>query len=553
MDEQESENSFELVDIGRYLRLLWKWWWLVVLAAVFTGEVAFIATRLVTPVYQAKTTILINAMPSSGVADYGTIQLNLQLSQTYSQMITTTPILAEVAQRLGLSVIDPATITAEAATNLAIINITVEASDPALAAMIANTLVTVFREQAQALEMERYAVIEQNLQTQITETDEMLQMANRELNSTVDEAQIDLINVRIDNYEQTYLSLVQSLEDVRLSQAESVTSIVQIEPAAPPAQPSSPKGVQYVAIAAVLGVFLAARAIYLLAITDRSLKTPDEFSQKLGLPVIGTIVHYRSDPGKPIIEADPLSPAAEAFRALRTHILFLGSKADSPLKTIMIVSPLAEEGKTATAVNLGIAFAQTGRQVCLLDANLRSPDVHNLLQLSNRSGLSQALTKTDADLAEMKFIKKTRVANLHAVTSGKALPYPSETLSSAEMCNLVNEIKAGADMVIIDTPQALDFTDASVLLPYVDGVLLVMKAGAIGVEPARRLVQQLRMLDAHILGIVVNHLPGAPFRRRLNLFKRLGLARRHGKAGGFSLAIPFQRVVTFFAGLIKKR
>ncbi len=520
MADLATDDRSEAFDLGQYLTLLWHWAWLVALAVILAGGMAFAVSKILKPVYQAKTTVMVNELPSTASADYGSIQLNLQLAQTYSQMMTKSPILDEVSKRLGLGNLDPNDITAQSESNIQLINIIVEAPDPKQAALIANTLVAVFREQAQSLRTERFEGIKNGLQSQITETEGLLQSANAQLSSATLQADIDLIQTKINNYQQTYTNLLQNYEQVSLTEAESVSSLVQIEPANPPNKPVRPNMLEYIAIAAMVGFVLAAGMVYLIGITDTTLKTPKEFTRTLDLSVLGIISHYKSPHGEPIIVSKPQSPVSEAFRALRTSIMFTSAETPKPFHSILVISPLAGEGKTTITVNLGMAIAQNGQSVCLIDANLRQPGIHNLLHIPNILGLSQVLASVDPDLSIEKTVQYTKFLNLRVVTSGKIPLNPSEMLGSSKMKEILQDIKTGNSIVLIDTPPALTVTDAAVLLPFVDGVLLVMTAGSIQAELADQLVKNLQRMGANILGIVIND----PIHR--HIFQRLKLFRK---------------------------
>ena len=134
MADLATDDRSEAFDLGQYLTLLWHWAWLVALAVILAGGMAFAVSKILKPVYQAKTTVMVNELPSTASADYGSIQLNLQLAQTYSQMMTKSPILDEVSKRLGLGKLDPNDITAQSESNIQLINIIVEAPDPKQAA-----------------------------------------------------------------------------------------------------------------------------------------------------------------------------------------------------------------------------------------------------------------------------------------------------------------------------------------------------------------------------------------------------------------------------------
>lgn len=504
MKNLEADHPFEVLNIGQYLALLWHWAWLIALVALISGGMAFFISRSMTPIYQAKTTVMVNELTSSQTTDLSSIQLSMQLSQTYSQMMTKQPILDEVAKRLGLGKIDPKDVNAQAATNMQLINITAESPDPIQAAQIANMVVTVFSEQAQSLRKDRFDALKKNLQAQITETEGLLYAANAQLKTATVEANIEIIRSKIANYQQTYNSLLQSYNLISLNEAETSSNLIQIEPATLPEDPIRPKTLQNVAIATIVGLALAAGTIYIIGLSDRTLKTAEEITQLLGLPVLGMIPHHKINDGIPITEEQPRSPVSEAFRTLRTNLQFTGVGSDQPVRTILVTSTNVDEGKSTVMVNLGVVLAQNGQKVSLVDADLRRPSVHNLLNLINLRGLSQAFLQSKPQASLDNIVQSTRVKNLSAVTSGALPPNPVELLGSKKMGDILDELKMSSEVILIDTPPALAVSDAVVLMPLVQGVLLVMKPGSTRSLAARQLIEQLHRVGANILGVVVN-------------------------------------------------
>lgn len=504
MKNPEADHPFEVLNIGEYLALLWHWAWLIALVVILSGGIAFFVSRSMTPVYQAKTTVMVNELTSSQTTDLSSIQLSMQLSQTYAQMMTKQPILDEVASRLGLDKIDPKDVNAQSSTNMQLINITAESTDPVRAAQIANMVVSVFSEQAQSLRKDRFDALKKNLQAQITETEGLLYAANAQLKTATVEANIEIIKSKIANYQQTYNSLLQSYNLVSMNETETSSNLIQIEPATLPEDPIRPKTLQNVAIAIIVGLALAAGTVYVIGVSDRTFKTPEEVTRVLGLPVLGLIPHYKINHGIPITEEQPRSPVSEAFRTLRTNLQFTGVGSDQSMKTILVTSTNVDEGKSTVMVNLGVVLAQNGQKVSLVDADLRRPSVHSLLNLVNLRGLSQAFLQIKPQKLLDNIIQSTRVKNLSAVTSGVLPPNPVELLGSKKMGEILDSLKTNSEIILIDTPPALAVSDAVVLLPMVQGVLLVMKPGRTRSLAARQLVEQLQRIGANILGVVVN-------------------------------------------------
>ncbi len=497
----EDQNS-ESIDLVKYLVLLWHWAWLILLAVIIAGVAAYLVSRLIHPVYEAKTTVLVDMAPSNKSIDVNSLQLSSQLTQTYSQMMTKSPVLDEVAKRLGLFDVDAKAITAKPVTNTQLITILAESNDPQLAANIANTLVAVFADQVQSLQTTRFSDSELSLQAQMTDTEEKIKAANDQLASTTDPTEKIRLETMIANYSQTYAGLLQSFEQVRLAEAQTRSSIVQIEPAAVPSDPIRPRTLLNVVVAALVSAVLAGGMIIGVDLLNDTVKTPEEISNKLGMPVLGVISHHSNNDGLPITEARPLSPITEAFRTLRTNVKYAGAGLEKPLRSILVTSAQPGEGKTEVLVNLGIVLAQNRMRVLLMDGDLRRPALHLRLGLDNLIGLSQIFVHPELGMSYS--LQPTRINGLTAITSGDTPPNPSELLGSQLMASILEELKNSYDIVLIDTPPALSVTDAAVLVPYVDGVLLVIKPGTTSIAPLRRMVSQFHQLNAYLLGAVLN-------------------------------------------------
>jgi polysaccharide biosynthesis transport protein len=498
---QEDQNS-QSFDLVKYLVLLWHWAWLIVLAVVVAAASAYFISKLIPPVYQAKTTILVDMAPSNKSLDYSSVMLSSQLTQTYSQMLMKTPILDEVAARLGLGKVDPKTIIAKPVTNTQLINIFAEDNNPKMAADIANMLVVVFADVVSSMQETRFSASELSLQTQMKDIENKIKLANAQLADALNITDKNRLETMIANYSQTYAGLLQSYEEVRLAKAETLSSIVQIEPAAAPLDPIRPRTLMNVVLAGFVSAILAAGMIIGFDLLNDTIKTPEEITAKLGLPVLGVIPHYRKLNGTPITESQPLSPITEAFRTLRTNIKYAGAGLGIPLHSFIVTSAMQGEGKTDVLVNLGIVLAQNKLRVLLMDADLRRPALHRRLGVDNMVGLSQVFVHPELG---MHFsLQPTRIPGITVVTAGESPPNPSELLGSQLMGSILEELKQKYDILLIDTPPALAVTDAAVILPYVEGILLVIKPGSTGMAPLQRMINQFRQLNANLLGVVLN-------------------------------------------------
>ncbi len=197
---------------------------------------------------------------------------------------------------------------------------------------------------------------------------------------------------------------------------------------------------------------------------------------------------------------DPSSAAAEAYRTLRTNIQF--SSIDRPLKTLLVTSTAPDEGKSITLANLAVTMAQSEQRVLLVDCDLRRPSLHSIFGLANDHGLTSALLEQGQ--GELPILA-TSVPGLSLLASGPLPPRPADLLGSRRMATLMDRLRASADIVLIDTSPVVAVTDAAVLAPQVDGVLLVLQAGYTRRDRAREARQILEKVKAHIIGVVLNN------------------------------------------------
>jgi capsular exopolysaccharide synthesis family protein len=197
---------------------------------------------------------------------------------------------------------------------------------------------------------------------------------------------------------------------------------------------------------------------------------------------------------------EPKSPIAEAYRTMRTNIQFAGITKD--LRTLMVTSSGPGEGKSTTIANLAIVLAQSGKKVLLIDADLRKPTVHRTFKLTNRLGLTNLLI---GQSEMIDCVKETEQPRLDVITSGPIPPNPAELVGSQKMKNLLEQFKAAYDMVLIDSPPILAVTDAQLLSTNVDGVVMVLSAGHVLRDHAKKAKSLLEHVGANIVGAVLNN------------------------------------------------
>jgi capsular exopolysaccharide synthesis family protein len=212
---------------------------------------------------------------------------------------------------------------------------------------------------------------------------------------------------------------------------------------------------------------------------------------------------------------DPRSAAAEAFRTLRTNILF--AALDNPVHTLVVSSAAPEEGradakidsKSVTVANLAVAMAQSGHRTILVDADLRRPSQHTLWNLGNENGLTSLMLEKVIEVSLTQRLLKPApgVENLHILTSGPTPGNPADLFSARRMDDVIGSLKGNAEFVLFDAPPVLAATDTSLLAKKTDALLLVMKAGATRRDYAQRAKDTLDRLGVRILGVAFTNAP----------------------------------------------
>jgi capsular exopolysaccharide synthesis family protein len=273
------------------------------------------------------------------------------------------------------------------------------------------------------------------------------------------------------------------------------------EKAQRPSEPVSPKPLQNGVIGGLLGLMLGVGVAFVLEQLDTTLRNKEDVEKILApIPVIATIP--LSPTGKDwsiFMETDTNSPQAEAMRILRTNIQFFS--VDKPVNRVLVTSPFAGDGKTTVATNLAVGMAAVGSSVMLIETDLRKPVLARYFPRERAPGLSDVLSG-QAKLSDA--IQQTRIPNLSIIVAGPTPPNPSELLGSERMADLINTVSQMVDIVILDTPPALPVTDAAVLAPHTDGVILVVRAGQTHAHKALDVTKNFERHDVRVLGVAVN-------------------------------------------------
>ena len=291
------------------------------------------------------------------------------------------------------------------------------------------------------------------------------------------------------------LRVMQEEVDLELPKESTVEIIDEADLPIKAVRPNIPLNISLgVVVGLVLGVGLAFFIEYL----DTSVKTIDDVERALGAAVLGVIPQNVGS----LLEEGDESPHAEAYRVLRTNILFAGRKSEKQT-TFSVVSGGAGEGKTTTMFNLAVVFAQQGDRILIVDSDLRRPSMHRYLKVSNNIGLTNYLL---GQVAIDEVIQTTELPSLHFIPSGKLPSSSMGILSSAKMKEFVAEMKSRYDYVFLDAPPIMGVSDASVLASMVDMCVLVVQYRKYPQLMTQRAKSMVTKVGGELVGVVLNNI-----------------------------------------------
>jgi capsular exopolysaccharide synthesis family protein len=334
------------------------------------------------------------------------------------------------------------------------------------------------------------SVIRDEIDSTQSELDKLSSTPSR---SAAQETRFETLQSRIVSLRATYATLLAS----SANNASNHLSVV--EPAVAPIAAASPRPLLNALLAAIVAFLVAAGIVFAVQFLDDSIKDAEQVLETTGLPTLGAIVRLKAGKDQPdlyrlVTLLYPRSPAAEAFRTV-----------DTPIRSLLVTSAVPFEGKTVVAANLAVAFAQGGRRVLLVDADLRKPAVERMFALPNQYGLTTLLRghETGIDSA----IQATDQENLHVLSTGPLPPNPAEALASQRMRAVVRSMEERFDLVLVDSPPLDVFADAAVLSSYLDGTVMVVDVSKSRRKVVRQAREALAKANAKVLGVVLNRLP----------------------------------------------
>ncbi len=445
MKQERNPRARGVMELTDYIRILRKNWLIIVLATLLGVGAAAGYSLTRTPMYESQSTVFVSSQSGTSIAE---LQQGSSFTQgrvtTYTNLVTTPIVMNPVIARLdlGISPNDLAgMITASSPLNTTLITIGVTDADPIRSADIANALAASLTAAVEAIETP--------------------------------------------NGEET-----------------SPVRLTRVKDAQAPLEPSSPNVPLNLALGALVGLAIGIGIAVLRAVLDTRVRTPQDVQAVTDSPLIGAIAFDPKAKERPlIVHADPLSPRAESFRALRTNLQFLDMDGRA---SFVVTSSVPSEGKSTSTINLAIALADAGKKVALIDADLRKPKVAEYLGIEGGAGLTDVL------------IGRTRVGDvmlpwggrsLYVLPAGKIPPNPSELLGSQHMRTLLEALERDFDVVLCDAPPLLPVTDAAILSKETSGAVLIVSAGKTTRHQLGHAIDALSTVGAKVAGVVLSMVP----------------------------------------------
>jgi succinoglycan biosynthesis transport protein ExoP len=502
-------------EIHAYLRLIKRWWWLLVVSPIIPMAISYYFVSQQADLYQAKATITVGASLFQN-PDPDPWQMNLSntLASAYAELVRQGPVTEAVIERLGLQR-SPEQLAAQIGTGIRsgaqLLEIYVTDTNPEAAALIANALADELIRRSPASggrdpEQQEFVRSQlEGLQVKIEGIGEEVDELTASLSELTSAVEVQAVQDRIAALEQVKSTYHTTYADLLSSyRVESPNALSLFDPAVVPQWPIPSKAKLIVAVAGAAGLALAVGAVFLMEYLDTSLRWEAGGVQSvLELPVLGVVPKVSK--GKAALSSNPLSPVAESVRAMRANIFLI--RPDRPFRTLLLTSPGASEGKGFVLAHLALVLASAGNRVVAVDADMRKPSLHEIFDRPNITGLADVLSNAEGDEEDSMPVplQETDFDNVYLLSAGRPPKDPAALLTSPRLPALLDSLTDRGDVILIDSPPVLGPPDAAVLATLVEGTILVASAGF----TKRELIQQARdrllaQQGVNLLGLTVN-------------------------------------------------
>ena len=501
-------------EIRKYLRLIVRWWWLLLVSIVVPMGISYYFVSTQPDVYQATATVMVGTSLENPNPDLWQMNLSNTLAAAYAELVRQGPFVEAVIERLGLET-TPTQLETQIATRIhsgaQLLEIQVTDSNPQAAALIANALADELIRRSPASGGSDPAQQEfvrgqlEQLQVKIEDVGQQISELTASLSELTSATEIQDAQDRIaaleevrSLYQSAYAGLLDSYS------AESPNALSLFDPAVVPQWPVPSKAIFIVAAAGGAGFVLALGAVFLIEYLDTSLRWEEDGRQSiLELPVLGAIPRVSRKNVSRL--GHPLSPVSEGVRAMRANVFLL--RPDRPFRTLLLTSPSASEGKSFILANLAVVLASAGNRVIAVDADMRRPSLHELFDQANFNGLADVLKDHGVGSEDFSSVplQETSFDNLYLLPAGRLPADPTTLLTSPRLPALLQYLQDQGDVILLDSPPVLGPPDATVLATMAEGTVMVVSIGL----TRRELMQQARdrllgQPGVNVLGLAVN-------------------------------------------------
>lgn len=503
------------MDALRLLSIARKWIGLLLGGMLFAALVAYAISSAQPKTFEAQTTLIVGQSLSASRPDYTGLLTSQSMATTYASIAATRSQLQTAIKSLGLNVTPDdlaRRVSASVVPGSALVVITVQDADASEAASIANSLASGLialaspGSGAQQTFQSSITAAMSGTQAQIADTQSQIATLQALTTRTAaQEATLTALQTQLVTLRSTYATLL----GLSSTASDATNTLSVVEPAIAPVNPIGPRTLLNALIGALLGLLAAAGIAALAEYRNDSVGDREQVERLAGgtlLTSVGAIKAPETVGAYPLATVMfPRSGAAEAYRTLRANLEFAAVNRGG-LQSVLVTSAQPGEGKTLTAANIAVAYAQAGRRVLLIDADLRVPRIHDVFALPNEVGLTTALVVDG--LAPAQIAIESGQPNLWILPSGPLPPNPAELLSSQRMKAILEAALAAYDIVILDSSPLAAVSDAAVLGSVVTGTLLVVDAERGRRRSLHRAREQLTRAGAAIVGVVFNRVPG---------------------------------------------
>lgn len=498
--QQPPDAEVHASNLREYLAVIRSRKWLIAVVALITTIIALFLSLRQTPIYEAEARFIVTSDP---------ITLSLPNPENEAEIVESGQVATAVKEQLGLKLSTEELLGNVAAEPLSqtsdVVVVTYISTNPELARDAANSFVREYiqykRAKAREAIQDQRRAIEEDIIAQQNKVENLRIRIQAALDRGDEVAAADL-----DARRTTAISQLSTLQQqiTNLQQEASVNSFNQITKLAnKPTSPVSPVHVNNALLGAFLGLFLGVGIAFLRERFDDRFRGRADVERSLHVPVLATVPRFTSIKGtrELAVVADPRGAASEAYRNLRTGLQFIFSQRG--IKTLLITSASAGEGKTATTANLAIALAQAGRRVILVSCDLRRPQIEKHFGIEAEEGLSTYLLGEE-DVLENLILEHPNLPNVSILPSGRIPSNPAELLTSPRLPLLIADLESRYDMVIFDSPPALPVADSVILASHVGAVILITNAATTKRSAAVHAKEQIERVGGNLVGCVLN-------------------------------------------------